>query len=582
MKKWISILLTLTLFCGALTFTGAAIAEETTVTFSTSSVILAVGKTATIRPSVKPYAANKKGISYSTSDESIATVNSKGVLTGVAKGECQLIATSKYDSTVSASIPVQVINPVSKLTVTSDSGTVFVNQTLPLTVSYAPTDATLQSATFSSSRDTVATVSPEGVVTGVAKGTAKITVQSADGYAKTVVTITVAQAPESVDITPETAQAAAGKKVQLKATVLPGDANDKTVIWSSADEKVATVNAKGLVTLMSVGDTQITATSNANPTVTASIPVRGLELAKGIAFDNTLYSVLVGQTTQLYASVTPESTTDKSITYQVKNKRIATVDENGVVTGVGGGRTTVYAYTADGSKKRAATTVEVIVPVTGVTYKYKDVRVGANGYGTFTAAIQPSNASNKAMTWVSSDDSIASVTGTTNRFKVSGRRWGRCKVTGTTEDGSFTVDIYVDVGSLRHAVTATDVTIKNGKPYLTLRNQSNMNLSQVRYLILGYDQSLQPIPMSTIGDVYTLEGSYNVGLAAGERTSHGQFTFYRPSNYDGLDVLQFCITGWSTDTGYYDQNGKLQYNYNISEDKWEWITYPTGVSPLAK
>ena len=248
------------------------------------------------------------------------------------------------------------------------------------------------------------------------------------------------------------------------------------------------------------------------------------------------------------------------------------MDENGLVTGVGGGRTTVYAYTADGSKKRAATTVEVIVPVTGVTYKHKDLRVGANGYGTFTATIQPSNASNKAMTWVSSDDSIATVTGTTNRFKVSGRRWGRCKVTGTTEDGSFTVSVNVDVGSLRHAVVATTVQIKNGKPYLALRNQSDMNLSQVRYLMLGYDQSLQPIAMSTVGDVYTLEGSYNVGLPAGERTSHGQFTFYRPSNYDGLAVLQFCITGWSTDTGYYDQNGMLQYNYNIAEDKWEWIT----------
>ena len=294
MKKWISLLLTLTLFCGTLTFAGAALADETTVTFSTNSVILAVGKTATARPTVKPYAANKKGVTYSTSDESIATVNTKGVVKGVATGECQLIATSKYDPAVSATIPVQVINPVTKLTVTSESTTVFVNQTLPLTVSYTPADATLQSATYTSSRDSVATVSPEGIITGVAKGTAKITVQSADGYAKAVVTITVAQPPESVDITPETAQAATGKKVQLKATVLPSDANDKTVTWSSADEKVATVSTKGLVTFVSVGETQITATSNANPTATASIPVRGLELAKSIAFDNTLYSVLVG------------------------------------------------------------------------------------------------------------------------------------------------------------------------------------------------------------------------------------------------------------------------------------------------
>lgn len=50
------------------------------------------------------------------------------------------------------------------------------------------------------------------------------------------------------------------------------------------------------------------------------------------------------------------------------------------------------------------------------------------------------------MTWVSSDEGIATVTGTTNRFTVKGRRWGRCKITGTATDGGFTVDIYVDVG----------------------------------------------------------------------------------------------------------------------------------------
>lgn len=582
MKKWISLLLTLTLCCGMLVFDGVALADATTVTFSTDSVFIAVGKTATARANAKPYAANKKGVTYSTSDESIATVTSKGVVTGLAVGECQLTATSVYDSTVSASIPVKVVIPVSKLNVTSESDTVFVGKTLPLSVGYLPEDATQQSATFESSKESVATVSPEGVVTGIARGTAKITVRSSDGYAKTVVTITVAQSPDSIDITPETAQAAVGKKVQLKATVLPSDANDKSVAWSSADESVATVNAKGQVTFESVGDTKITATSNSNPAVTASIPVRGLELAQSIQFDNTLYSVLTNQTIQLYVSVQPASTTDKTVTYQVKNKKIATVDENGVVTGHQGGKTTVYAYTADGSKKRAAATIEVIVPVTGITFKYKDVRVGTGSYASFTAAIQPANATDKGMTWVSSDESIASVSGTTNRFKVSGRRWGRCKVTGTTEDGNYTVDVYVDVGTLRHAVTVTDLKIKDGKPYIKLRNQSDMNISQVRFEMLGYDQSLQPIEMTTQGDLYTLEGSYNLPLAQGESTTHGQFTFYHPSYYDGLDVLQFCITGWSTDTGYYDHNGKLQYNYNIPQEKWEWVTYPSGVDPLPR
>ncbi|HNW85661.1 MAG TPA: Ig-like domain-containing protein [Candidatus Limiplasma sp.] len=582
MKKWISLLLSLMLCFTLLSFSSAALADETTVTFAVDSVFLTVGKTATAKAGAKPYAAIKKGVTYTTSDESIATVTSKGVVKGVAVGQCQLIATSVYDPSASASIPVQVVNPVTKLTATLDSDTVFVGRTAQLSVAYEPADATLRSVTYSSARESVATVSPDGVVTGIARGTTKITIRSTDGYAKAVVAVTVAQAPESVEISPETAQAAAGRKVQFKATVYPSNTGDKSITWTSADESIATVNSKGQVTFESVGETQITAQCNADPSIKASVPVRGLELAQSIAFDNSLYSVLVGETTQLYTTVSPDSATDKSVTYQVKNKKIATVDENGVVTALSGGKTVVYAYTADGSKKRASTTVQVIVPVTGVSYKYMDVRVGTDYHGSFTATIAPANATNKNMTWVSSDESIATVSGTTNRFKVVGRRWGRCKVTGTTEDGNFTVDVYVDVGTLRHAVSVTDLKIKNGKPYITLRNLSNMDISQVRFEILGYDASLQPIAMSTQGDTDVLEGSYNVGLSEGESTSHGQFTFYHPSSYANLNVLQFCITGWSTDSGYYDHNGKLQYNYNISEDKWEWVTYPADADPLPR
>ena len=582
MKKCVSLLLTLVFLLGTVSIPATGLAEDTTITFSVESVMVAVGKSVAVRPAVKPYAANKKGVTYTTSDASIATVDTKGNVKGVSQGECQMIATSKYDPSVSQSVPVRVIVPVKTLTVTADSATLFVNSTLALSVAYEPADATVQNATFESSNESVATVSAQGVVAGIKRGSAKITVRSEDGYAKAVVALTVTQAAESIEITPETAQAAAGRKVQLKASVLPDDASDKTVTWTSADENVATVNAKGQATIVSVGETQITATSNSNPTVTASVPVRGLELAQGVAFDNTQYSVLINQTTQLYVTVQPESTTDKSVTYTVKNKKIATVDENGLVTGLKGGKTVVYANTADGSKKRAAATIEVIVPVTGVSYKYKDVRVGAGNRASFTASIEPSGASDKSMTWVSSDEGIATVTGTTNRFTVKGRRWGRCKITGTTTDGGFTVEIYVDVGSLRHAVVIKAVSIKNGKPYLTLRNPSNMNITQVRFEIQGYDQSLQPIVMSTVGDIYTLEGAYNVPLAEGESTRHGQFTYYHASNFAGLDSLRFTITGWSTDSGYYDHNGKLQYNYNIPEEKWEWVSYPANIDPLPR
>ena len=577
MKRWIPLLLILVLLTGL--YTAAAAEDQTTVAFTTDSVFLAVGKATSVRVNLAPYAARKKGVTYLSSNEAIATVTSKGRITAVAEGECQITATSVYDPGVSASIPVKVVVPVKKVTVSAVGDSVFVGQTLQLSAAVEPAEATVQSVTYESGNESAAIVSADGLVTGVKRGRVTVTVRSGDGMAKATYTVTVEQAPESVDIAPESIAAAVGKKVTLKATVLPSDANDKSVIWRSADETIATVSAKGQVTVKGVGETTVTATATDNAAASATIPVRGLELAQAINFDAQSYSVIINETVQTYVHVLPDTASDKSVTYTVKNKRIATVDENGLVTGVKGGKTTLYAYTADGSKKRTSTAIEVIVPVTGVKYRYKDVRVGAGNYATFTAEITPSDATNKSMTWVSSDESIATVTGTTNRFRIRGRQWGRAKITGTTEDGGLTVEIYADVGSLRYAATATSVSIKNGKPYLTLQNRSDMNISQVRYEMRGYDSALNPVVMSVQGDAYLLQGSYNQALAPGEKTSHGRFDFYSPSEYKDLAVLQFTITGWSTDTGYYDHNAKLQYKYNINEDQWQWVTYPADMTP---
>lgn len=582
MKKWLLLLLTLVLLGSLWLLPGMAAANSTAVNFSTDGLFLAVGQSTTVRASATPYVAKKQGVTFTISDETVATVTDKGKVTAVGVGECQVTATSVYDPSVSASIPVRVVVPVEDLVVDTDTDTVAVGQTLSLGVACLPENATVHEVNYTSSRDSIATVNADGVVTGVARGKVTISMTSADGFASASYTVYVQQLPESLDITPESVAGPAGRKTTLKTTVLPAGANDKSLSWASADESIATVSDKGVVTIVGVGETTVTATCNGNPAITATVPVQGMELAQSIAFDSTLYSVQAGQTTQLYVTVQPDGTTDKSVTYAVKDKRIATVDENGVVTGVKGGKTTVYAYTADGSKKRAAATIQVVVPVTGVSYKYKDVRVSAGGYASYTVEVLPKNATDKAMTWVSSDTGIATVSGTTNRFKVTGRRWGRCKVTGTTVDGGFTVDIYVDVGSLRHAVTIISAEIRNGKPYITLKNRSNMNITQVRFQMYGYDDSLQPITMSYTDDPTVLLGSYDVPLAEGDKTTHGRFTFYHPSDYAGLSILQFTITGWTTDTGYYDHNGKLQYNYNISQDKWEWVTYPAGVNPLSR
>lgn len=579
MKKWFAFVLAITLLFSV---SGFAAAEETAVTLTPAndSILLSVDAATTVKVTVAPYAARKKGVTYATSDESVATITAKGRLTGVAEGQCTVTVTSVYDPTVSITIPVSVIIPVKKVVISSETKNVYVGQTLPLTITYTPDNATMQSVTYTSDRDTIATVSEDGVVTGVQRGATYIKVVSADGKAKASYKINVLQAPESVTISPETASAAVGRKVTLKATVSPTNTNDKTILWTSSDESIATVSSKGVVTLTGRGTATITATCEDAPSVSASVPVSGVQLATSVAFAQSAYSVIIGETVQLTPVVLPDDTSDPSVTYKVKTAKIASIDENGLLTGLKGGKTTVYVYSADGSKKRGSTTVEVLVPVTGVSYKYHDVRVGKGNRKTFTATITPSDASDKKMTWVTSDDGIASVYGTTNRFTVKGHRWGRCTITGTTEDGGYTVTLYVNVGTLADAISVKTVSIVDGKPSLKLTNVSNMNITQIRYRMVGYDQSLQPIKMSTTSTPYVLEGTYDHDLGLSESTRHGSFTFVKKSNFTNLAVLQFCITGWSTDTGFYDANGQLRYEYSIAKDNWNWVTYPDGTNVL--
>ncbi|MEG1777011.1 MAG: Ig-like domain-containing protein, partial [Clostridia bacterium] len=482
---------------------------------------------------------------------------------------------SKLDAATTLSIPVSVVIPVKKITATAASPSIHVGETTAITCAYAPEDASLQQATFSSSSEKTAIVDQNGVVTGIARGQTNIIVRSADGAAKASVRITVRQQPTSITLALEKESIPIGKKAAIRATVLPKNADNKKLEWSTSDESIATVDQKGRVTAVAIGEALITATSVEDPAVTASVKVGAVQLAQSISFSSKAYSTIIHQTVQLHVSVAPDTTSNKGVTYHSSHPKIATVDENGLVTGVNGGKATITATTADGSRRRATATVKVIVPVTGVRFTHKDVRVGANEHGTFTATVEPKNATNKNMTWVCSDPNVASVRGTTNRVRISGRRWGRCMVTGTTEDGGFTCSVYADIGSLRKAVVVKSVEVRDGSPYLVLQNLSNMNIVRVFFDITGTDAQLQPVRMSTDGN--TLYASYSRGLAPGARTHHGNFDFRHHSNYSGLTHLSVAITGWETDTGFYDRNGVLKYSYTIPEDSRVWENSDTSV-----
>lgn len=98
------------------------------------------------------------------------------------------------------------------------------------------------------------------------------------------------------------------------------------------------------------------------------------------------------------------------------------------------------------------------------------------------------------MSWVGRKESIATVSGTDASFSVAGHAWGRCKVTSTTVDGGYTGTINVDVGSLTSATTITQTSNEVGSPSFVLTNVSAMNITQIRFQIVGFDGEASSLP----------------------------------------------------------------------------------------
>ena len=282
---------------------------------------------------------------------------------------------------------------------------------------------------FRSGNTDVATVTDRGVVTAVTMGTTQITVTS--GHATATATVTVAQEAGSVEVTPSGAiLRSVGQSAQFNAVVydtggsaIPG----AVVVWSSSEPEVATVDANGLVTAVSDGTTQITATSSGFMT-SWSVHVMIPRLAARIELDvyeTTLTSV--GQSVQLHASVFDgegEAIPWASVFWSSSHPLVATVNDSGHIIAVSNGITEIRASVSGIS---AYATISVFVEGTVPPSKPPD----KDALMAFYNATDGPNWANNT-NWLS-DEVIAEWYGvaTDNNLYVSGLSLHRNNLTGT-------------------------------------------------------------------------------------------------------------------------------------------------------
>lgn len=269
---------------------------------------------------------------------------------------------SKTNGTLTIT-PVAV--PATAVALDSTSQKLETGKSFTLMATVTPTDTT-DKVVWSSDNGAVAKVSSTGVVTAVKPGTAVITATA--GSVKATCTITVANPVVKVTgikITASSRSIAAGKKVQLKATAAPSNADNKAVTWTSSNKKVATVNSKGVVTFnKKAGGKKVTITAAAKDGSKkyAKITLRCMKgSVKSIKLSGKT-TLKPGKTTKLKAKVTTvNGKANKSVVWSSSNTKLATVDKNGKVKAVKGKKGTVKitARAVDGSRKKATIKIRI-------------------------------------------------------------------------------------------------------------------------------------------------------------------------------------------------------------------------------
>ena len=217
-------------------------------------------------------------------------------------------------------------------------------------------------------------------------------------------------------------------------SVLPENAYNKNVSFESADAGIAAVNANGVVTGVSAGETTITVTTeDGGFTGVCTINVYN-QAVTGVTIEPSEAELNVGSSTKLTATVLPENASNKNVVYSVDDESILSVNQDGNVTGLSLGTATVTVTTEDGGFSASAEITVMPVRVTGVGISPEAASVDLGRTIQLTASITPSNATNKNLSWSVSDETIISVDG---QGTVTGLSFGTATVTVTAEDGGF-------------------------------------------------------------------------------------------------------------------------------------------------
>ncbi|HKL80789.1 MAG TPA: Ig-like domain-containing protein [Mobilitalea sp.] len=413
----------------------------TGVKFDVAKLDLKAGEYYVIKPEFTPKDSTEISLFWESSDTKVATVDSNGKV--IAKGAGSAIIMAKTESGAITYCKVTVTQPVEGLLLNFDEKTIYVGEKFELTVSVSPSKATELGVIWKSTNPKVATVSKNGEVVGLAGGTTLITCTTLDGGYSATCVIIVRELVTTIKLDYESYRLGIDKSIILTATVSTQTATNQKVTWKSSNTKVATVSKKGKVTGHALGFATITATAQDGSEVEASCDIEVVRPVTRVVLSKGYMAMLVGEVKQIKATLEPKKATYNKAIWRSSDDKIAIVDEDGFVTAISPGTTTITAEAQDNSGKKAVCyiTVSNRVPATGVTLVDKRLVMVPGETKIVEVRLNPVNTSDK-LAWSSDNSAVAKVD--KNTGKITARMTGTANITVITDSGkTATIEVVV-------------------------------------------------------------------------------------------------------------------------------------------
>lgn len=302
---------------------------------------------------VLPETAYNDTVQWKSTNENIAVVGN-GIVTGLSVGKADIVVITN-EGGFTDTCHVEVISSIQKITLSQNEMKLNAGESAQITATISPDNATYPDITWTSSDETVATVDQNGNIKALKRGECIITATADVGSVSASCHLTVYSPVTGVVIDTHKLELYVGDRTTLTAKVLPEDANNDRITWTSNKTSVAKiVSATGVLTAVAAGEAEITVktTEGGFTDVCTVTVIQGTEDVTGVELDKDALRLRVGGTYELYAKVSPVNAANKKVSWSTSSSTIASVDSNGKVTAKDAGTCTITATTVDGGFKQ--------------------------------------------------------------------------------------------------------------------------------------------------------------------------------------------------------------------------------------